>query len=165
VRVIRPATARDVDAIIALCAEHAAYERAAVTVCSQPALLRDALFAVPPRLWCLVVETRGTLVGYATYTREFSTWQATDYLHVDCLYLQPSVRGAGIGAGMMDRIAVHAHILGCDEIQWQTPVWNVRAMRFYDRLGALRTEKCRYRWRPREHRDEKSCRTRGVGTR
>jgi GNAT superfamily N-acetyltransferase len=146
--VIRPATARDVDAIIVLCAEHAAYEGAALTVCSEPALLHDALFAVPPRLWCLVVEARGTLVGYATYALEFSTWQATDYLHVDCLYLQPSVRGAGIGAGVMDRIAVHAQILGCDEIQWQTPAWNVGAMRFYDRLGALRTEKFRYRWKP-----------------
>ena len=146
--VIRRATPRDVGAVLSLCAEHAAYERAPLDDRDRADALRRALFLERPRLWCLVVEAAGALSGYATYALEFSTWQAEQYVHVDCLYLQPRFRGGGIGGDIMNRIAAHAALLGCAEIQWQTPAWNEGAIRFYDRLGATRVEKLRYRWTP-----------------
>jgi ribosomal protein S18 acetylase RimI-like enzyme len=38
----------------------------------------------------------------------------------------------------------HARAQGCEALQWQTPVWNEGAIRFYDRLGATRLAKQRY---------------------
>jgi L-amino acid N-acyltransferase YncA len=111
--VIRAATSTDVDAVVALCAEHAAYEgNSFVDHRPRAEALGRALCAEPPRLWCLVVDAAGAISGYATHALEFSTWQAAEYLHVDCLYLQPQVRGAGIGADIMRRLAAHAGLLG-----------------------------------------------------
>jgi hypothetical protein len=35
-----------------------------------------------------------------------------------------------------------------DAIEWQTPVSNAAAIRFYDQLGAVRKEQQRYTWTP-----------------
>lgn len=40
-------------------------------------------------------------------------------------------------------IASLAYRLGCVNVQWQTPVWNERAIRFYQRLGGKGKEKVR----------------------
>lgn len=34
--------------------------------------------------------------------------------------------------------------LNCKTIQWQTPAFNKRAMKFYERLGAYGKDKVRY---------------------
>ncbi len=41
-------------------------------------------------------------------------------------------------------IASLAYRLGCVNVQWQTPVWNERAIRFYQRLGGEGKEKVRF---------------------
>ena len=45
---------------------------------------------------------------------------------------------------MMAAVRQRAQMLGCEAMQWQTPVWNEGAIRFYDRLGATRLAKQRY---------------------
>ncbi|WP_017600570.1 GNAT family N-acetyltransferase, partial [Nocardiopsis lucentensis] len=84
------------------------------------------------------------VVGYATCSPEVSTWDGCEYLHMDCLFLRDGTRGAGLGARIMDAVADTARGLGLTEVQWQTPVWNEDAIRFYDRLGARAKEKLRY---------------------
>ena len=79
-------------------------------------------------------------MGYATCTRDFSTWKAAEYLYVDCLFINPGYRDAGLGAEMMRIIARNASQLGCATLEWQTPAWNRNAARFYERLGALERE-------------------------
>ena len=77
------------------------------------------------------------LVGYASCVREFDADQGADFLHLDCLYLDPPQRGAGIGGRLMTRVAAHARLHGCDTVRWQTPVWNADAVRFYERQGVV----------------------------
>ena len=143
---IRPATAGDIDAIVALCGEHAALEQATFSAERAKSALGAFLFEERPRAWCLVVEANGMLIGYATYSLEFSTWRASEYVHRDCLYLQDGYRSAGIGRELIQRIFAAAGQLGCDLVEWQTPSWNRDAARFYDRLGAVGSPKIRYRW-------------------
>lgn len=144
--VVRPAAPEDLEAIVALCGEHAAFERAAFSAERTRVALGAFLFAKRPRAWCLVVELRGTLIGYATYSLEFSTWRASEYAHMDCLYLKDSARNAGIGRELIHRVRAAAGQLGCALIEWQTPSWNRAAVRFYDRLGAVGSPKIRYTW-------------------
>jgi GNAT superfamily N-acetyltransferase len=143
---IRRAVETDLDAIVRLCAEHAAYERSTLDPVAVRRLLPSYLFGATPRARCLIVEADGAAAGYATHSREFSTWRAAEYLHMDCLYIREPFRGTGIGTQMMQRIAHHARSLGCDFIEWQTPSWNTDAIRFYDRAGAVGALKMRYRW-------------------
>ena len=66
------------------------------------------------------------------------------FLHLDCLYLDPAARGLRLGPALLDAAVCRARALGCEQLQWQTPVWNDGAIRFYDRLGATRLAKQRY---------------------
>ncbi|MCX4983402.1 GNAT family N-acetyltransferase [Streptomyces sp. NBC_00572] len=144
--VVRHARPEDLPRVVELVAEHAAYEKAAPPAPGLTDRLTGLLFGPePPRLRCLVATLPdGTLVGYATCAPELSTWDGTEYLHLDCLYLTETSRGHGLGPLLMAAVRTEASSLGLAEIQWQTPAWNENAIRFYDRLGATSKEKRRY---------------------
>ncbi|MDG9728409.1 GNAT family N-acetyltransferase [Streptomyces sp. DH41] len=133
--VIRAAVPADLPAIARLCAAHAAFERAGPVPADLAARLGPVLFSASPRAWCLVVEREGELIGYATFSLEFSTWQATDYVHLDCLVVTEPHRGEGWGRALLSAVKDAAAIRGVAHIQWQTPDWNTDAIRFYHRAG------------------------------
>ncbi|MBD0695474.1 GNAT family N-acetyltransferase [Streptomyces sp. CBMA123] len=141
---IRPATPADLRAIAHLCAAHAAFERASPVPADLAERLAPALFSAPPRAWCLVVECAGELIGYATYSREFSTWQAADYVHLDCLFVTEAHRGEGWGHALLAAVRTAAAAGGATQLQWQTPDWNTDAIRFYHRAGAHGRSKLRF---------------------
>src|SRR5690348_2600996 len=133
---IRTVLPNDINALIELCTEHATYEGAQYDPRDKHIHLSSALFAASPRLYAWVVEQNGKLVGYATATQEFSTWGAALFLHMDCLYLREEVRSLGLGRLLVMEVVRLALHLDCVNVQWQTPVWNERAISFYQRLGA-----------------------------
>ncbi|WP_037679729.1 GNAT family N-acetyltransferase [Streptomyces griseus] len=143
---VRPAEPADLPRVAELAAQHARYERAAPPAAGLDGRLAALLFATPaPRLSCLVAQLPdGEVVGYATCEPAVSTWEGRAYLHMDCLFLAPGHRGLGLGALLVEAVLAEARRLGLTEVQWQTPVWNERAARFYDRLGARAQEKLRY---------------------
>ncbi|MDX3771758.1 MULTISPECIES: GNAT family N-acetyltransferase [unclassified Streptomyces] len=141
--VIRPATEADLPAIAHLCAAHAAFERAGAVSADLATRLKPVLFSARPRAWCLGVDHGGELIGYATCSREFSTWQATDYVHLDCLFVTEPHRGEGWGKALLNAVKkTAAH--GAAQVQWQTPDWNTDAIRFYRRAGAQALPKVRF---------------------
>ncbi|MFE6061204.1 GNAT family N-acetyltransferase [Streptomyces sp. NPDC056431] len=143
---VRHARPEDLPRVVELIAEHAAYEKAAPSAPGLADRLTGLLFGTEaPRLRCLVAALPdGTLAGYASCAPELSTWDGTEYLHMDCLYLTETSRGHGLGPLLMAAVRAEASRLGLAEIQWQTPAWNESAIRFYDRLGATSKEKQRY---------------------
>jgi GNAT superfamily N-acetyltransferase len=148
--VIRGALRQDIQGLVALCAEHANFERAAYDTTGKAVRLSQALFAEVPRLHASVAVVDGDLVGYATAAPECSTWSGAEYLHMDCLYVQSERRGTGIGAALMASVLQLARERGHAEVQWQTPTWNAEACRFYRRQGGVAQEKCRFVLRMRE---------------
>jgi GNAT superfamily N-acetyltransferase len=145
VGIVRPARPDDLDEILALCAEHAAFEGASFQPDQARSALERALFGEEPRARCLVAEEDATVVGYATYALEFSTWGAGEYVHMDCLFVRERHRGSGLGGLLLRGVGEVARSLGC-RVEWQTPSWNEAAIRFYDRAGAASKPKIRYRW-------------------
>lgn len=139
---VRPPLPADLPALVALCEAHADYERAGPVAADLAERLHPALFGPEPRLGCLVLAgPDGELAGYATFTRDFSTWSGAEYTHLDCLYLTPAHRGRGWGHLLLEAVVAAA---GGGELQWQTPEWNTGAQRFYERLGARPATKIRY---------------------
>ena len=145
---IREARPEDLGEITRLCAAHAAYERLVLTFDGHGDRLGQALFGPRPRLGCLVAGRAGRLDAYVTFAREYSTWRAAPFLHVDCLYVVASRRDEGIGRRLMETVARSAAAQGLTDLEWQTPAWNTLAARFYERLGASGLPKVRYTWRP-----------------
>jgi GNAT superfamily N-acetyltransferase len=141
IRDFRPA---DLHRLMDLIAKHAAYERHEFDGTGKAELLKSALLSVSPRLHCWMIEAGGQLVGYSTFTFDFSTWHARQFLHMDCLYLEERWRGFGIGKAILKKLLQVASEKNCVEVQWQTPEFNDRAIRFYERLGAKGSSKRRF---------------------
>jgi GNAT superfamily N-acetyltransferase len=139
---LRPADAADAPVLAQLCAAHAEHERIAHRTEGHADRLAEALAAGRLQMWLGQLDS--TPAGYASATLDFSTLAGAPFLHLDCLYLVPAARGRGLGAELLAAVAAQARAQGCRQMQWQTPVWNTQAIRFYDRLGATRRDKCRY---------------------
>lgn len=142
--IIRFAQREDIKAITTLCQLHSAYEKAEYQSQGKEQSLTSHLFNENPSLYCLIAELDKEIVGYATYMKQFSTWDADFYTYMDCLFLMENSRGLGIGEKLIERIKVEAKRLGCKLIQWQTPDSNVKAQKFYYRIGAASKSKERF---------------------
>ena len=141
---IRFAKPDDIHQIIDLCDAHAVYEKCEYSKDNKANQLADDLFSETTKLHCLVAENSDKLIGYATYMKQYSTWDANEYIYMDCLYLKEVARGAGIGEKMIRKIQEEGKKLGCNLIQWQTPDFNVRAIKFYKKIGATSKNKKRF---------------------
>lgn len=142
--IIRNAVKTDISTILSLCSEHAVYERIPFSPENKADKLSKLLFNDKPYGFCLIAECEGKAVGYATYSFEFSTWDSEMYVHMDCLYLQENFRGYGIGEALVKRIAQNASKNNIRLLQWHTPPFNERAIKFYKRIGATSREKVRF---------------------
>ena len=141
---IRWAKQRDLESLTKLCQLHANFEKSAYNPKGKIERLYKHIFSDNPSLYCLVVEKDNNLIGYATFMKQFSTWDADYYVYMDCLFLTEESRGLGIGENLIERIKEESSKLGCALIQWQTPDFNKRAMKFYKRIGAVGKSKERY---------------------
>ncbi len=142
--IIRKAGEKDLATLVELCQKHSDYERAIYSPDGKQKLLKNAIFSDSPKLFCLVVVSNNNLVGYASYTFDFSTWDANSFLYLDCLYLEPNFRGLGIGEIIIEKLKEIATQNGCINMQWQTPVFNERAIKFYNRIGGTGKDKMRF---------------------
>ncbi len=142
--IIRFAEKKDINDLVELCRLHAEYEQSEYSTEDKERLLSEQLFSELAPLHCIIAELNNEMVGYASYMKQFSTWDANFYIYMDCLFLKESSRGHGIGADLVDRIKIEARKMGCNLIQWQTPDFNIRAMKFYKRIGAFSKTKERF---------------------
>lgn len=143
---IRFTKPKDIARIVELCGEHSEFEKKEFNSGGKATKLGKALFCENPKLFCILSEMNDETVGFATYMKQFSTWEAEDYVYMDCLYLIESARNMGIGEILMHSINQHSQALGCKLIQWQTPVFNKRAIKFYKQIGAYSKTKERFFW-------------------
>jgi GNAT superfamily N-acetyltransferase len=142
--IIRKVEPQDVDQVVKLCSLHAEYEGSTYDKTGKEKKLRHAFFNEPSSAHCLVAESDGEILGYATATKEFSTWDADYYLHMDCLYILEKARGEGLGSRFIKTLKKLAYDNKCTHIQWQTPVDNEKAIRFYHKHGAMSRDKKRF---------------------
>ncbi|MBC9796458.1 GNAT family N-acetyltransferase [Sinomicrobium weinanense] len=60
--------------------------------------------------------------------------------------LKERVGGKGVGKQFMEQIKEYATSENCTIIQWQTPNFNIEAIHFYHKLGAIPKNKERFFW-------------------
>ena len=142
--IIRHCRRGDLSNLLELCRKHADHEQTSFDITNKEYLLTQAIFNDPPRLHCWVVEIENICVGYCTYTFDFSTWDARRFLYLDCLYLEAACRGMGIGKEIMSKLIQEAQNNHCVNIQWQTPTFNIDAIKFYHAIGAKAKQKERF---------------------
>lgn len=141
---IRNSEIADLSKLVILCQKHADFEKTEYNPEGKEEHLKKALFGENPKLFCLVIASAETIVGYASYTFDFSTWNAQTFLYMDCLFLEEETRGFGIGEKLIEKLKEIGTQNNCGNIQWQTPEFNTRAIKFYNRMGAKGKDKVRF---------------------
>lgn len=142
--IIRKLQLKDLSSFVNLCENHAHYEKSIYNPKGKHELLQKAIFSENPKLNCYVIESGQELAGYFTYTFDFSTWAAQTFLYLDCLYLEPNFRGMKIGENVFEKLKLIGNENNCINIQWQTPIFNERGIKFYKKMNAIGTDKKRY---------------------
>ncbi len=133
---IRPATPTDIPQILQFIRDLATYELEPEAVLATEAdLLRDG-FGPNPRFHCLIAEVEQQPAGFALYFLNYSTWRGHHGIHIEDLYVHPTLRGQGIGKALFTRIAAIAVAEGCPRLQWDVLEWNTPAIDFYEQMGA-----------------------------
>lgn len=142
----RFARIEDINQVIDLIEAHARHERDQINREGLADRLCKDLFCNDPKLYCIVAELGDELLGYATYTIQYSTWEAISYVYLDCLFLKEKARARGLGKKLMDLVKSEALERGLNLVQWQTPDFNLDAIGFYRALGAHSKPKERFFW-------------------
>lgn len=133
---LRPATEADTPALVGLIRELAVFERLEHLVVVTPEALATHLFGPRPVAEAVVAERDGTLVAFALFFTNFSTFLGRPGLYLEDLYVQPAHRGGGLGKALLQHLGALAVQRGCGRFEWSVLDWNVEAIRFYEAMGA-----------------------------
>ena len=133
---VRPARPNDVADLILLVRELAEYERALEQAIATEADFTRDLFGPSPRVHALVADVDGTLIGYAIYFLNYSTWLGKHGLFLEDLYVRPAHRGLGAGTALLRALAQECVDHGYGRFEWSVLDWNEPALGFYRSLGA-----------------------------
>lgn len=136
-RVIRAATSDDVPTIAALIRELAEYERLSDQVVLRESDLQRFLFGERPCVEVLIAHERGSVVGFAVFFQNFSTFLGRPGIYLEDLFVRPAHRGKGHGKQLLLEVARIAVERGCGRLEWAVLDWNTPAMDFYRSFGAV----------------------------
>lgn len=134
--VLRFAEPRDIEAVVGLIGELAAYERLSDQLVVRASDLARHLFGERPVIECIVAERDRSLVAFALFFTNFSTFLGRPGLYLEDLYVQPAERGRGIGKLLLVRLAELAVERDYGRFEWSVLDWNESAIGFYEKMGA-----------------------------
>jgi GNAT superfamily N-acetyltransferase len=100
--------------------------------------LERHLFGEKPRAEVVLAEWEGRVVGFALFFHTFSTFLAKPGIYLEDLFVEPELRGKGIGKALLRHLARLALVRGCGRLEWSVLDWNEPSIRFYESLGASR---------------------------
>ncbi|MBA2564183.1 MAG: GNAT family N-acetyltransferase [Gemmatimonadetes bacterium] len=134
------ATSDDVPLILDLIRELAEYERLPHQVLATQEELRDSLFGSQPGAEVILAYAGTDAVGFALFFHNYSTFLGRRGIWLEDLFVRPHWRGRGVGSRLLAHVAELAVERGCGRLEWWVLDWNQPAIRFYERLGAVRMD-------------------------
>lgn len=133
---IRDASADDVPLILSFIRELAEYEKRSSEVVANETVIRQNLFGERRFAEVIIGEFRNDPVSFAVFFHNFSTFLGKPGIYLEDLYVQPGMRGLGVGKTMLSYLANLALERDCGRLEWSVLGWNQPALKFYDSIGA-----------------------------
>jgi GNAT superfamily N-acetyltransferase len=93
--------------------------------------------------YALVAEHDGRLAGFVHFLFHSSTWSLQENCYLEDLFVDPAVRGAGIGRALIQAVYAAADAAQAASVYWMTQEFNADGRALYDTL-ARRTSFIRY---------------------
>ncbi|MFM8632645.1 MAG: N-acetyltransferase family protein [Candidatus Nanopelagicus sp.] len=83
----------------------------------------------------LLAEKDGQVVGLTHYIFRPSTWEVEDFCYLEDLYVDPKVRGGGVGRALIKAVEEIAIAKGSKRLYWSTAPDNEAARKLYDKVA------------------------------
>ena len=134
---IEPATEGDAALILRFIRGLAAYENLLDACVATEEALHRTLFGERPAAEVLLAFWNNEPAGFALYFSSYSTFLAKPGIYLEDLFVEPEVRGHGIGTALLARLARVAVERNCGRLEWSVLDWNEPSIGFYRSLGAV----------------------------
>jgi ribosomal protein S18 acetylase RimI-like enzyme len=85
---------------------------------------------------CRLAVVDGAVAGFSVSVLHEGTWVRTPLCYLEDLYVDPAVRGRGVGRALVDDLVGLCRRRGWSRLYWHTRETNAVARRLYDRYGA-----------------------------
>lgn len=85
----------------------------------------------------LLAEKEGQIIGLAHYVFRPDTWEVADFCYLEDLYVDPRVRGVGVGRALIKAVEQIAIEKGSKRLYWTTAEDNEVARKLYDKLAVV----------------------------
>ena len=133
---IRPARPDEAGLVLDFIRKLADYEKCSDEVVADEATLRHSLF-VEHSAEVVLAEEEGTVVGFALFFHNFSTFVGRKGLYLEDLFILPEKRGLGYGKALLKYLAKIAVERNCGRMEWICLDWNKPALTLYRSMGAI----------------------------
>ena len=96
------------------------------------------------KMFGFVAEDENVVIGFTHCLFRPSTWTETDYCYLEDLFVDPNVRGKGVGRALINRVVELAKAKNSKRVYWTTQEFNKTARILYDSITPV-SEYVQYR--------------------
>ncbi len=96
------------------------------------------------KMFGFVAENEEGVIGFTHCLFRPSTWTETDYCYLEDLFVDPTIRGKGVGRALMDKVFELAREKKSKRVYWTTQEFNKTARVLYDSITPV-SEYVQYR--------------------
>ncbi|CAN0584265.1 unnamed protein product [Laminaria digitata] len=85
----------------------------------------------------LLALVDGKPAGLVHYVFHRHMWRIEGTCYLQDLYVDPDIRGTGLGRALIEAVYQKADDAGCPSVYWMTQEFNHQARKLYDRIATL----------------------------
>jgi GNAT superfamily N-acetyltransferase len=86
------------------------------------------------KMFGFVAEDENGIIGFTHCLFRPSTWTETDYCYLEDLFVDPNIRGKGVGRALMEKVVDLAKEKKSKRVYWTTQEFNKTARVLYDSI-------------------------------
>jgi GNAT superfamily N-acetyltransferase len=86
------------------------------------------------KMFGFVAESDEGVIGFTHCLFRPSTWTETDYCYLEDLFVDPNIRGKGVGRALMNKVFELAKEKNSKRVYWTTQEFNQTARVLYDSI-------------------------------